>query len=67
MNEMAHVGRELIGSVEAARRLGKSSRTVHRLVASGELVPAVIAPGGQVGAFLFDAADVARLADGDAA
>jgi hypothetical protein len=52
---------ELIGTAEAARVLGKSHRTVHRLVESGALVPALIAPGGFKGAFLFARADVERL------
>ena len=52
----------LIGTAEAARMLGKSARTVHRLVESGKLVPAVTAPGGYVGTFLFDRADVEQLA-----
>lgn len=52
----------LVGSAEAARLLGKSQRTIHRLVHSGQLVPAMTVPGGQVGVWLFDRADVLRLA-----
>lgn len=52
----------LIGSVEAGRILGKSPRTVHRLVESGALVPAMKAPGGFAGIYLFNRADVERLA-----
>lgn len=52
---------DLIGSVEAARLLGRSPRTVHRLVESRELVPVVIAPGGFNGAYLFARADVEAL------
>lgn len=53
---------DLIGTVEAARILGKSPRTVHRLVESGQLTPAITAPGGFAGAFLFDRTDVEALA-----
>lgn len=59
---MANSTPDLIGSTEAARILGKSPRTVHRLVASGHLRPAVTAPGGFKGTFLFLRADVLRLA-----
>lgn len=52
----------LIGSAEAAAILGKSQRTVHRLVASGRLVPAFTAPGGFAGAYLFSREDVETLA-----
>lgn len=51
----------LIGTAEAAQMLGKSHRTVHRLVESGQLVPALTAPGGFKGAFLFKREDVERL------
>lgn len=54
---------ELIGSVEAGRILGRSPRTIHRLVASRELVPALTAPGGHNGVFLFRRTDVQALAD----
>lgn len=52
----------LIGTAEAARLLGKSHRTVHRLVAHGDLTPVTTAPGGQHGSFLFNRADVERIA-----
>ena len=52
---------DLIGTAEAARLLGKSPRTVHRLVNSGDLKPALTAPGGYSGAYLFKRADVERL------
>jgi excisionase family DNA binding protein len=52
---------ELIGSAEAARILGKSPRTVHRLVKAGTLTPAHVAPGGFVGSFLFNRSDVEEL------
>lgn len=54
---------ELIGTAEAARILGKSHRTVHRLVESGALKPVMTAPGGFRGAFLFDRSEVERLAE----
>ena len=44
---------DLIGTREAAALLGVSHRTVHRLVAAETLTPAMTAPGGQHGAFLF--------------
>ena len=53
---------DLIGTAEAAQLLGKSHRTIHRLVKAGTLKPAVVAPGGLAGAFLFKRADVEDLA-----
>ena len=52
---------QLIGTAEAARILGKSHRTIHRLVETGELAPALVAPGGRAGAFLFRKSDVEAL------
>ena len=57
----------LIGSAEAARLIGKSQRTVHRLVHSGALVPVMVIPGGRVGVYLFDREDVQRIAEQGAA
>lgn len=58
----------LIGTAEAARLLGKSTRTIYRMVNAGTLTPALIAPGGNVGIYLFDRADVERAkAESDAA
>jgi len=54
----------LIGSAEASRILGKSQRTVLRLVKTGALVPAMTVPGGYVGTYLFDRADVEAARDG---
>lgn len=54
---------DLIGSVEAGRILGRSPRTVHRLVESGDLTPAMKAPGGFAGIYLFNRADVEALAE----
>jgi hypothetical protein len=53
---------DLIGTAEAARLLGKSPRTVHRLVQSGELTPALTAPGGFKGSYMFNRVDVERVA-----
>lgn len=50
-----------VGTTEAAHMLGKSPRTVHRMVEAGELVPILVAPGGFKGAYLFDRADVEAL------
>lgn len=58
---MSNDATTLIGTAEAARLLGKSHRTIHRLVESGALVPALVAPGGRKGAYLFDSADVERI------
>lgn len=52
---------DLIGTAEVARILGKSPRTVHRMVQAGALTPALIAPGGFAGAYLFSRADVERV------
>lgn len=54
---MAHT-EDLIGTAEAARILGRSPRTVHRLVDSGDLTPVIKAPGGPAGTFLFRRADI---------
>lgn len=54
---------QLISSPQAAQILCVSARTVHRMVAAGDLTPAVTAPGGPHGAFLFDLADVKKLRD----
>lgn len=43
----------LLTSPQVARRLGRSNRTVHRLVEAGVLQPAQKLPGPN-GAFLFD-------------
>lgn len=53
---------DLIGTAEVARMFGKSHRTVHRMVQSGDLTPTVTAPGGFAGTFLFNRADVERKA-----
>lgn len=53
---------DLIGTTEAARILGKSPRTVHRMVADGRLTVAHTAPGGYVGVWLFDRAHIEALA-----
>lgn len=50
-----------IGTTEAAALLGKSPRTVHRMVKAGILTPALIAPGGFAGAYLFDPAEVEKV------
>ena len=47
----------LLTSPEVALRIGRSNRTVHRLVASNQLIPAQKLPGPN-GAFLFDPAVV---------
>lgn len=52
---------DLVPTAEVARILGRDVRTVHRLVASGQLTPAVRAPGIR-GALLFDRADIDALA-----
>jgi hypothetical protein len=52
----------LIGTADAARLIGKSPRTIHRLVASGRLVPALVAPGGNSGSYLFHRDDILALA-----
>lgn len=58
---------DLVGTAEAARILAKSHRTIHRLVESGALVPALTAPGGFRGAFLFNRSDIDRIRDEQAA
>lgn len=51
---------ELITTAQVAERLGKTPRTVQRMVASGALVPAATFPG-KTGANLFDPSDIDRL------
>lgn len=46
--------------------MGKTPRTVQRMVASGALKPATTLPG-KTGAHLFDRRDVERLAEANAA
>ena len=48
---------DLISTAEVARLLGRSHRTVHRLVLAGRLKPAIVAPGGN-GVYMFARADV---------
>lgn len=67
MLRMHEATESLIGSAEAARILGKSPRTIHRLVKAGDLNPVYTAPGGQHGSYLFDRDEVERLAAGSAA
>ena len=52
---------DLIGSEEAARRLGVNRATFNRWVTAGHITPAVQWPGKR-GARLFHRDDVARLA-----
>ena len=58
---------DLIGTAEAARVLGRSPRTVHRMVNAGDLTPAMTAPGGHHGSYLFRRADVEALTETSAA
>ena len=52
----------LITSPEAGRIIGRSPRTIHRLVESGALTPAVRLPGPN-GALLFRREDIEALAE----
>ena len=52
---------DLIGSAEAAALLGKSPRTIHRMVEAGTLKPDLTAPGGFKGTFLFRRSKIERL------
>lgn len=52
----------LLTSPQVAARLGRSNRTVHRLVESGDLVPEQKLPGPN-GAFLFDPEVVESFAE----
>ena len=51
---------DLIGTTEAARILGCSPRTIHRMVKAGTLTPTLIASGGSSGIFLFAPAELDR-------
>lgn len=52
---------ELVSTAQAAAILNRHVRSVHRLIATGALVPAVKIPG-KTGAYLFNRADVEALA-----
>ena len=56
----------LIGTSEAAEILGKSPRTVQRMVKAGTLVPEVATPGGR-GSYLFRRDSIVLIAQRDAA
>ncbi|PYY34110.1 hypothetical protein DEJ16_12705 [Curtobacterium sp. MCJR17_055] len=53
---------ELIGTREASERLGESIRQTIRRVEAGTLEPVAKMPGLR-GAYVFNAEDIARLAD----
>lgn len=53
---------DLVGSEEASLIIGRSRRTLHKMVEDGVIAPALVAPGGPVGTFLFRRADVERVA-----
>lgn len=44
---------DLIGTAELARELGVSPQTIYRRVKDGTIKPAMTAPGGQHGTWLF--------------
>lgn len=52
---------DLLPTSAVAQRLGVHVRTIHRWVNEGVLIPVVRTPGIR-GAYLFDRADVERLA-----
>lgn len=53
---------DLVTTSEAARMLKRSIRTIHRAVRDGVLVPAMRLSIGPNGSFVFERADVERLA-----
>ena len=59
---MSTTNPELITSPEAGRMIGRSARTIHRLVESGDLTPVVKLPGPN-GALLFRREDIEALAE----
>lgn len=48
-------------TADAARRIGRSPRTIHRAVRAGKLLPLFQVPG-KTGAFIFTAGEVERFA-----
>lgn len=60
---MQIIGEALIGATEAAEVLGVSKDTLIRMAARGEIRPVHKLPGPN-GAYLFERADVERLAAG---
>ncbi len=61
MSYLRPVPTKRLTTAEAAEVLATTTRTVHRLVEPGALVPAVRFPGAR-GPMMFDRTDVARLA-----
>lgn len=61
MTKATPIADRLIGTTEASKLLGKSPRTVHRMVTDGKLVPVFVAPGGFAGTYLFNRDDVLAL------
>lgn len=57
---------ELVPTVEAARTLGVTVRTISRWVKTGRLTPAAKTPGVR-GAYLFHPADIDSLREEEAA
>ena len=53
---------DLITSPQAAEMLNCSTRTIHRLVTAGKLIPFMVVPVGPHGAFTFERADIEALA-----
>lgn len=65
---MRAVTQDLLTTREVAQHRGVHVSTVQRWVAKGILTPAKVLPGNRrTGAYLFDLADVERLAKGRAA
>lgn len=52
----------LVGTAEACRMLGKDKATLSRWVASGRLTPVARTSDKPNGAFLFDRAEIERVA-----
>lgn len=65
---VAHMSSDdYLSTPQVAAELHVSTRTVHRMVTAGALVPALTAPGGPHGAYLFTRAEVERVKEEAAA
>lgn len=60
MHNEAHTDADLVTTADVARILGKDVSTVNRMVARGDLTPAIKAPGKR-GAHLFTKSSVDAL------
>lgn len=61
MTKVAHMPDDPMTTAQAAERLRCSVKTIHRMVEDGRLIASLKLPG-ETGAYLFEAAEVERVA-----